>query len=99
MVNDTDQTISPRVSAIIDRHSRGDLEHVGDALSLLWNAANQRGAVVTPSTANQAPVSPLVSVVKNPDIRIVAGPARSKPYKLESSEDCDGKINQTRSFL
>ena len=59
IVNDTRQTISHRVSAVIDRHSRGDLEHVGDALSLLWNAANQRDGVVPSSSARRRPVSPL----------------------------------------
>ena len=50
----TDQTVSNRVSAIVDRHSRGDLEYVGDTLSLLRSAAKPiaspcTGFIVSPS--------------------------------------------------
>ena len=58
MVNDTSQKISRRVNGIVDRHSRGDLEHVREALSLLWNTANQPGGTITPPN-NQPPVCPL----------------------------------------
>ena len=61
IVNDTNQTVSNKVSAIIDRHSRGDLEHVGDALSLLWRTANQQGGAVASSSAAQVPVSLLTA--------------------------------------
>ena len=59
IVNDTRERISHRVSAVIDRHSRGDLEHVGDALSLLWNAANQRGGTIPPHISSIPTVSSL----------------------------------------
>jgi hypothetical protein len=56
LVNDTTtQRTWARVSAVIDRHSRGDLEHVTEALSLLWNTINQRGDATSTASFNDQP--------------------------------------------
>jgi len=57
LINDTSEARSTwaRVSAVIDRHSRGDLEHVTEALSLLWSTVNQRGAATSLSQPSVRP--------------------------------------------
>ncbi|KAF9645605.1 hypothetical protein BDM02DRAFT_490316 [Thelephora ganbajun] len=85
LVNDTTaQTTWTRVSAIIDRHSRGDLEHVAEALSLLWSTVNQRGCATT---------------LLNGQPSVLPAPVRQKPYELERPKGRDGEIDQTRGFL
>ena len=63
LVNDVTQTTWTRVSAVIDRHSRGDLDHVGEALSMLWNNVNLgNGATTSPS--NQPSVRPFTTHIE-----------------------------------
>jgi len=49
LVDDTTgQPTWTKVSAVVDRHSRGDLGYAAEAFSLLWNTLNQVGGAAAP---------------------------------------------------
>ena len=53
-----EQPIWTRVSAVIDRHSRGDLEYASEALSSLWGTLNQGGDATAAAEEAPPPVRP-----------------------------------------
>lgn len=61
LVNDTaEQPTWTRVSAVIDRHSRGDLGHAAEALSSLWSTVNQGDGATAPPE-DPPPVRPFTT--------------------------------------
>ena len=101
MLNDQRGKVNSRVEAIIDRHSRGDLAHAADALSMLWSKSAQRNDVTVPPRV-RLPVRPLTARLgfyTNSNVRTGAAPTRQSPYKLEIRKDCGSKIDETRGLL
>ena len=105
MLNDQRGKVRSRVEAIIDRHSRGDLVHAADALSLLWSKSTQRDDAAIPLRAaaeTELPVRLLTARLgsyANSNVRTGAAPTRKSSHQLEIRKDHDSKIDETWSLL